>query len=91
MIEWKNTSALESFAALKTIPRVNLKAVMSGANGAERVAKYAVPMSSGLTYHYAAKEVDDTVLAGLCALAKEAQLAEKFQELYEGAVINTGE
>lgn len=31
------------------------------------------------------------MLNALKALAEEAQLAEKFEELYNGAVINTGE
>ena len=60
-------------------------------NGAERVAKYSVPMAAGLCYNYAAKEVDETVLAALEKLANEAELSEKFEELYNGAVINTGE
>jgi glucose-6-phosphate isomerase len=64
---------------------------MAGENGAERVAKYTAPMAEGLSFNYAAKQVDDTVLTALTQLAEEAQLAEKFEELYNGAVINTGE
>ena len=45
----------------------------------------------GLTFNYAAKAVDDNVLAILDKLAKEAQLVEKYESLYNGAVINTGE
>ena len=37
------------------------------------------------------KQVDDKVLAALDKLAEEAQLTEKFEALYNGAVINTGE
>ena len=55
-----------------------------GEAGAGRVAKYCVPMAGGLVYNYAAKAVDDDVLAVLCALAEEAQLAEKYQALLEG-------
>ena len=64
---------------------------MSGENGAKRVREYSIPMAEGFVYNYAAKQVDDTVLATLEKLAKEAQLSEKFEELYNGAVINTGE
>ena len=64
---------------------------MSGDEGAKRVAKYSVKMAAGLNYNYAAKAVDDDVLKALEALAKEAELADKFKELYNGAVINTGE
>ena len=42
-------------------------------------------------YNFAAKKVNDRVLATLSDLAKEAQLTEKFQELYNGEIINTGE
>jgi len=48
-------------------------------------------MAAGLSYNYAAKEVDDDVLKALEALAKEAELSEKFEALYNGEVINTGE
>lgn len=48
-------------------------------------------MAEGLVYNYAAKQVDDDVLEALVKLAEEAQLSEKFEELYNGAVINTGE
>lgn len=64
---------------------------MSGENGAKRVREYSIPMAEGFVYNYAAKQVDDTVLAALEKLAKEAQLSEKYEELYNGAVINTGE
>ena len=70
---------------------VNLAEVMSGENGAERVKDYSVPMTEDLTYNYAAKAVDDKVLAALAKLAKEAQLTEKYAALYNGEVINTGE
>ena len=52
---------------------------------------YSIPMMDGLTYNYAAKAVDDKVLAALAKLAGEAQLIEKYESLYNGAVINTGE
>ena len=39
--------------------------------------KYSVPMAAGLNYNYAAKEVDETVLAALEKLANEAELSEK--------------
>ncbi len=92
MIEWKNLDTLKAYEALKQDEhRVDLTKEMAGENGAARVAKYQAPMAGGMFYSYAAKQVDDTVLAELKALADEAQLAEKFRELYEGAVINTGE
>ena len=92
MINWKNSDELKSFNDLFALKdQVKLAEVMEGANGAERVKKYFVPMSGGLSYNYAAKQVDDTVLAALSKFAEEAQLTEKFEALYNGEVINTGE
>ena len=89
MVTWNNLDKLASFEELKKVERVNLAEVMSGENGAERVKSYSVPMAEGLTYNYAAKQVDDKVLAALAKLADEAQLTEKFEALYNGEVINT--
>ena len=91
MATWKNLDTLETFKALSEVKRVKLAEAMSGVEGAERVKKYSVPMAEGFSYNFAAKQVDDEVLNALKALAEEAQLAEKFEELYNGAVINTGE
>ena len=92
MAAWKNLDTLASYSELSKLKNhVDIAEAMSGANGAARVAKYSVPMAAGLQYNYASKEVDDTVLCALEKLAEEAQLADKFEELYNGAVINTGE
>ena len=91
MVKWNNFDTLASYEEIKKVEKVNLKEVMFGTNGAERVKKYSVGMGAGLAYNYAAKQVDDNVLAALAKLAEEAELVEKFAELYNGAVINTGE
>ena len=70
---------------------VDLKEAMTGEGGAERVKKYSVPMAAGLAFNYAAKQVDDKALEAFAKLAEEMQLAEKFEALYNGEVINTGE
>ena len=92
MATWNNLDTLASYKKLARLKNhVNIKEAMSGENGATRVAKYSAPMAEGLSFNYAAKQVDDTVLAALAELAEESQLADKFEELYNGAVINTGE
>ena len=91
MLNWKNLDTLASYEELKKVEPVNVAEAMSGENGAERVKNYSIPMMDGLTYNYAAKAVDDKVLAALAKLAGEAQLIEKYESLYNGAVINTGE
>ena len=91
MLNWNNLDTLASYQELEKAERINLAEVMSGENGAERVKTYSTPIVEGLTFNYAAKAVDDNVLAILDKLAKEAQLVEKYESLYNGAVINTGE
>ena len=91
MVSWKNLDTLAAYEELKNVAKVDLAAVMAGENGAERVKNYTVPMGAGLNYNYGAKKVDADVLAALAKLAEEAQLVEKYEELYNGAVINTGE
>ena len=91
MITWNNLDTVKAYDALKSAAKVNLAEVMAGENGAARVKKYSVPMAEGMAYNYAAKQVDDNVLSILADLAEEMQLAEKFEALYNGEVINTGE
>ncbi|MCQ2539087.1 MAG: glucose-6-phosphate isomerase [Acetatifactor sp.] len=91
MITWKNLDEIKAFEAVKALKPVDLTTAMAGAQGADRVAKYSVAMSNGITYNYAAKKVDDEILAKLAAWAEEAQLVDKFAALYNGEVVNTGE
>ena len=90
-MEWKNLDQLASFKKLESMKKVSLKEVMAGEGGAERVKKYRVPMAAGMVYSYAAKQVDDEILKELQALADEACLTEKYEALYNGERVNTGE
>ena len=91
MITWNNLDTVKAYEALLGAAKVNLAEVMAGESGAARVKKYSVPMAEGMAYNYAAKQVDDNVLSILADLAAEMQLTEKFEALYNGEVINTGE
>ncbi len=92
MAEWKNLDTLDAYRSMQASShRVDLREVLGGAGGADRVKKYSVPMAAGLAYNYAAKQVDEEVLGMLSKLAEESDLAGKFEELYNGAMINTGE
>ena len=91
MINWNNLDTTIAYKELFDVAPVNLAEVMAGENGADRVRKYSIPMAAGMAFNYAAKQVDEDVLAALAKLAEEMQLAEKFEALYNGAVINTGE
>ena len=91
MINWNNLDTVNSYKELEAVAHVNLAEVMSGENGAERVRTYSAPMAEGMVFNYASRPVDDAVLAALAKLAEETQLTEKFEALYNGEVINTGE
>ena len=91
MVTWNNLDTVASYAELEKVDRVKLVDVLAGEAGADRVRKYSASMVDGMTFNYASRPVDDNVLEVLAKLAKETQLTEKFAELYNGAVINTGE
>ena len=44
MVTWDNLDTLASFQNLSKTGRIDLKKVMSGENGAERVKNYSIPM-----------------------------------------------
>src|SRR5574344_629475 len=91
-ISWDNLNKLDSFKKLQTLKgAVSVAKALSGAAGAKRVEEFSIPMSSGLTYNYAAKQVNKQILTVFKALVKEDQLLEKFAALYNGEVINLGE
>lgn len=91
MNQWKNLDQMKAFQQAAGRAHVDLTKVMAGEEGTKRVRSYQAPMAAGLKFSYAARQVNDQILNDLCELAKEAQLASKFEELYNGAVINTGE
>ena len=91
MITWKNMDTLAAYADLQKAEKVNVAAAMTGENGANRVRTYTAPMGAGMNFNYGARPVDDNILDLLAKFAEEQQLVAKFAELYNGAVINTGE
>ena len=71
-ISWNNLDKLESFKKLQSLKgSVSVAKELSSADGAKRVAEYSIPMGGGLTYNYAAKQVNPQVLSVLEELAKE--------------------
>ena len=91
MVSWNNLDKLVSYKELMNLEKIDLAKAMTGANGADRVKKYQVPMAAGLSYNFGAKAVDDSTLTALDNLAKEAQLIDKYFALLNGEMINTGE
>ena len=87
-MEWNNADSYESWKKLMSLKgQVSLKKELN----AERVKNYSAKMAAGLTYNYAAKQVNDQILGVMQNLADEMELTGKFAELYNGATINTGE
>jgi glucose-6-phosphate isomerase len=88
-LEYKNLDATTTYTGLKNIDAkaISLKRLLT----AERIAAYSMAAGGELTYNYAAKKVTDEVLTGLQQLADEQQLIGKFQDLYNGAIVNPGE
>ncbi len=91
-MEWKNLDTLKSFEKLQALKgKVDIAKELSGPDGAARVNRYLTPMAAGLCFSYAAKQVDDEVLAALEDLVKEQDLLGKYAALYNGERVNTGE
>ena len=92
MVTWSNADKLSSWKKLQSLKgMVSIADELSSPAAADRIAKYSIPMGGALTYNYAAKQVNEQILKTLAELAEEQQLIEKYQELLDGAVINTGE
>ena len=86
-LNYNNLDKTQAFAELLKQEKVSLKEVLT----ARRVKEYSIPAAAGLTYNYAAKKVDDTVLDLLQKLSDEQQLTEKYADLLNGGIVNTGE
>lgn len=92
MITWENADRLSSWKKLMSLKgMVSVAEELSSAEAVKRIKEYSVPMAEGLTYNYAAKQVNEQILRTLSELAEDAQLFEKFEALYNGEVVNTGE
>ena len=91
-ISWNNLDTLEGFKKLQSLKgRVSVAKELSGPDAVNRIATYSIQMGGGLTYNYAAKQVDSQIIDVFQNLADEASLIAKYEALYNGEVINLGE
>ncbi|HPS43047.1 MAG TPA: glucose-6-phosphate isomerase [Treponemataceae bacterium] len=88
MINWNNLDTLNSYKKMLTLKG---QVKLADALDADRVKKYEAPMAAGLSYNYAAKQVNEPILTVLQELADEQELIAKYKALLDGEVINTGE
>lgn len=91
-IEWKNLNTLESFKKLlATKNAVKIAKELSSKNASERIKKFSIPMAANLQFNFAAKEVNEKIISLFEKLAKEADVIKKFESVYSGEIVNTGE
>ena len=59
--------------------------------GLSRVHRYDIDAGGSLRFNYAARPVNDEILALLSDLCEEQRISEQFRALYEGYIMNVGE
>ncbi|MDR0374288.1 MAG: glucose-6-phosphate isomerase [Treponema sp.] len=91
-IDFDKTKAFKTLAGLALAGKqFDYAAAFAGDLAAKRIQNAIAPMAGGLSYSYAAKPVDETVLAALQAVADEQELIAKYKALLGGETMNTGE
>ncbi|GMO41724.1 MAG: glucose-6-phosphate isomerase [Termitinemataceae bacterium] len=90
-MKWENFDKCESFRKLLQLSHIYGAYDFNKTLNVQRVKSYSTPLAAGLTYNYAAKQVDEGVLSVLQGLSDETELIAKYKALLDGAVINTGE
>lgn len=84
---YRNLDTTAAFSQLLNLKPANLADVLSP----ERVASSQVEAGASLTYNWAAMPVTKEHLTLLQALSDEMSLVDKYRQLADGAVMNTGE
>ena len=90
-MKWSNFDGLAVYARLareaERLRGFDYRAVLDEA----RVRSCEAAVAAGLRFNYAAKVVDERLLAVLRETAAEAELLAKYKALLDGEVVNTGE
>ncbi len=91
-MKFANLDTTEAYRKLKkeyssAAERLSLKKLLS----AERITRFSIAAGGGLTYNYAAKQLDEKILDLLAELASESGCIEKYRALAGGERMNTGE
>jgi glucose-6-phosphate isomerase len=90
-MNYTNFDNTEAWTRLKSLVPAGKNFDFRGSLNAERVKSCTVSMAGGLFYNWAAKAVNDPVLAALQSLADEQELIAKYRLLLDGEIMNTGE
>lgn len=86
-LRYRNLDITEAYDSLRSLDAVSLKQVLTP----ERINAYSITSGARLTYNYAAKQVDETIIDTLQQLSDEQQLIDKYQAIVNGEIMNTGE
>ncbi|NQT58169.1 MAG: glucose-6-phosphate isomerase [Bacteroidetes bacterium] len=86
-IQYNNLTKTTAIAELSKTSSVSLAETLTP----ERIAACSIPAGGGLNYNYAAMPVNESIINKLQALANEQQLIDKYHEILNGAIMNTGE
>jgi glucose-6-phosphate isomerase len=90
-MKYLNFDKTEAYQKLSGLASKGKKLDMGSLLTADRVRKSVVQMGAGLSYAWAAKAVEEPVLAELQALADEQELIAKYKAILDGETMNTGE
>ena len=91
-MNYADLNRTESYRRLKEYYENNQEALnLAGLLSESRIAGCRIPSGGGLSYNYAAKQIDSNVLQLLASLAEECGCTEKYKALASGEIMNTGE
>lgn len=86
-IAYRNLDETETFVKLRQAEVPSLRTILTP----DRLTGSEIPMAAGLSYNFAAKPADDTIIAMLQDLADEQQLVPKYRMILNGELMNPGE
>ena len=85
-IEYRNLDQCDAFGRLAEVTRPRLADVLT----TERLLQFETPAGAGLSYNYAAKTANEQVIDLLQTLADQQQVIDKYREILDGRIMNTG-
>ena len=94
-VSFRNLDETRAWQALKGLPRPRMRELLDAARVGACETSYRLGLADSrgetLAYNYAAKLVDDEVLAALADLADEQELIDKYRMILAGETMNTAE
>ena len=82
---------LDEISSYKKLLSLKDKVCIQKELTADRVKSFSIPMATGLTYNYAAKQVNQSILDELQNLANEVTVCAKYKSILNGEIMNGSE